>query len=310
MPRRLRFIPPEGSVVEITTRTVQGRLLLRPSPVLNKLILGVLGRAQRLYGVEVHAFVFMSNHYHLLVSVRSALQLARFMGYLNGNLAKEVARLTGWKDKIWSRRYQTVLVSDEERAQIGRLRYILAHGAKENLVPSPRDWPGASSLKALLAEESLDGTWFNRTKEFVARRRGEDLALEERTEPERVELSPLPCWKELSSSRQRLWVEELIGEIEDELRSGRERSGVAPLGRKGVLRQSPTEKPRQSRRSPAPFSHCASGRARKRLWRAYGWFLAAYLDASDRLAASERATFPEGAFPPPAPFVAAAFDPG
>lgn len=32
MPRRLRFIPPEGSLVEVTTRTQQGRVLLRPSP--------------------------------------------------------------------------------------------------------------------------------------------------------------------------------------------------------------------------------------------------------------------------------------
>jgi hypothetical protein len=47
MPRPLRFVP-EHALVEITTRTLQGRLLLRPSPELNDLVLGIVGRAQDL----------------------------------------------------------------------------------------------------------------------------------------------------------------------------------------------------------------------------------------------------------------------
>jgi hypothetical protein len=35
-----------------------------------------------------------------------------------------------------------IVVSDEEAAQVGRLRYILAHGVKENLVERVLDWPG------------------------------------------------------------------------------------------------------------------------------------------------------------------------
>jgi hypothetical protein len=44
----------------------------------------------------------------------------------------------GWhligRDKIWSQRYQAILVSAEEAAQIGRLKYVLSHGPKEGLV--------------------------------------------------------------------------------------------------------------------------------------------------------------------------------
>ncbi|MCP4200882.1 MAG: hypothetical protein GY769_03005 [bacterium] len=310
MPRRLRFIPPEGSVVEVTTRTIQGRLLLRPSPQLNSLILGVLGRAQRVYGVKIHDFIFMSNHYHLLLSVRSALQLARFMGYLNGNLAKEVARLTGWKDKVWSRRYQAVLVSQEERAQIGRLRYILAHGAKENLVASPREWPGVSSLKAQLGEDTLEGIWVDRTKEFVARRRGVELSFDELVEAERVHLSPLPCLQNLPGSKREALIAQLLREIESETLERGVQTGTKPLGAASVLRQRPADKPRQSKHSPAPFAHCASKTERRLLWQAYGWFLGAYLDASETLRAAGTASFPEGAFPPPSPFVDPLFEPG
>jgi len=140
MPRRLRFVPP-GSLVEVTCRTVQGRLLLRPSPILRDLTLGVLARAARLYPVEIHAFAFLSNHYHLLMTVPDAERLARFMNYLNSNLAREAGRLIRWREKFWGRRYQAILVSDEDAAQIERLRYVLSHGAKEGLVASPLDWP-------------------------------------------------------------------------------------------------------------------------------------------------------------------------
>ncbi len=90
MARRLRFIPPNGALVEITCRTFQGCYLLKPSPVVNDMVLGVLGRAQRLYPVDVHAFVFMSNHYHLLISVPDAQRMANFMRYFNSNLAREI----------------------------------------------------------------------------------------------------------------------------------------------------------------------------------------------------------------------------
>ncbi len=48
MSRSIRFVPEGGSLVEVTDRTVQARLLLVPSRELNEIVIGVLGRAQRL----------------------------------------------------------------------------------------------------------------------------------------------------------------------------------------------------------------------------------------------------------------------
>jgi hypothetical protein len=88
MPRPLRFIP-NGALVEVTTRTMQGRLLLRPSPELSDIILGIIGKAQSLYPLAIHAFVVLSTHAHFLVSPASAEQLARFMQFVNADIAKE-----------------------------------------------------------------------------------------------------------------------------------------------------------------------------------------------------------------------------
>ena len=116
-----------------------------PARKLNEIVVGVLGRAQRLYGVEIMAFAWVSNHCHLLVWVETAKQLTDFMTYLNSNTGREVARLTGWKEKVWGRRYQAIPVSEEEEAQVARLVYILSHGCKENLVACLRDWPGSTA---------------------------------------------------------------------------------------------------------------------------------------------------------------------
>ena len=87
-------------MVEITGRTLQGRFLFTPSTAFNDIALGVLGRAQRLHNVRLFGYVVMSNHVHILAWVDDAQQLASFAGYFASNLAREVARLTGWTDKI------------------------------------------------------------------------------------------------------------------------------------------------------------------------------------------------------------------
>jgi hypothetical protein len=40
---------------------------------------------------------------------------------------------------------RSIVVADE-KAALARLRYILAHGAKEGLVKKPADWPGPNCV--------------------------------------------------------------------------------------------------------------------------------------------------------------------
>ncbi len=82
--------------------------------MLNDIILGVLGRAQRLYPLEVVGYSCLSNHYHLLLWVETAERLSDFMRYFSGSVAREIARLTGWKDRVWADRCDGILVTDEE----------------------------------------------------------------------------------------------------------------------------------------------------------------------------------------------------
>jgi len=304
MPRRLRYFPP-GSLVEVTCRTMQGRLLLRPTPLVRDLTLGVLARAARCYPVEIHAFAFLSNHFHLLLTVPSARRLAQFMNFVNSNLAREVGRAIRWRERFWGRRYQAILVSAEASAQIDRLRYILSHGCKEHLVERPADWPGAHCARALLERSSVSGSWFNRTLEYRAARGKRSPTRREFVEEESLRLVPIPCWAHLSRERHREQIERLLRSIALETARRTRETGMRPLGREAVQRQDPHGSPKRSPHRPAPLVHARSRAVRRELGQRYRTFVDAFRRAAERLRSGcLEAGFPPGSFPPSLPFVA------
>ena len=166
MPRPLRFVP-ENGLVEITTRTLQGRLLLRPSPELNDLILGVIGRAQDRYGMIIHAFVVTSNHAHYILSPTTAEQLARFMQFVNTNIAKEAGRLHQWPERLWSRRYRSIVVADDQVGRACRQGIERAADRDAILLETRPGRPGAPPLCAGPWREGRAG---GRRSRLLARR--------------------------------------------------------------------------------------------------------------------------------------------
>jgi hypothetical protein len=253
--RDLRHVTPGGGLVEVTNRTVQGRLLLRPGKALNEIVFGLLARGARRYGVQVCLFVALGNHYHLVLWVPDARAQAGFMCWFGANLAKEVNRLHNWSGPVWAGRYHSIAISQEEEAQVGRLRYILAHGAKEGLVASPREWPGVHCAQALLSDEPLEGVWFNRTREYAARAAGKEVAPRQFAEPEVLEWTPLPCWAHLPHEEYQERILEIVEEIEDATAARIRETGINPPGPAAIRAQDPRSRPNRSKKSPAPRFH-------------------------------------------------------
>ena len=308
MPRDLRYVPP-GSLVEVTCRTIQGRYLLRPSPELNEIFYGVLGRALDHSEVEIVAFKALSNHFHGLLLPEDAEALARFMGFVECNLSKEIGRLHGWRGSMWADRYHSVIVSDEPEAQIARLKYLIGQGVgHENLVRRPEDWPGPSSIPQLLAGGMVRGKWFDRTAEYEhrrrLRRRGEAEWIERTEHAEDTEfgLGPLPPWRHLPKVERQRLATELARECEAEGHALRNRTGKPCLGVKKILRADPHDQPASFRPTPRPRFHAVDPTVRVALEKEYRRFADAYRDATADLLAGRRANFPAHSFPRPKPF--------
>ena len=307
MGRPLRYIPERGALVEVTLRTIQGRYLLRPDRGgrVNEVVLGILGRAQRLYRLRMMGVSVLSTHFHLLVYPQNAEQLAAFMRFVGANLSKELGGLHGWSGKMWSRRYRGILVSEEEEDQVSRLRYLLAASVKEDLVEKAIEWPGVHSARALTRDHPLRGWWFDRSREFAARQRGESPGRYEYAQEETLVLDPLPCWRHLSLKEVRRRVKELIRDIERQSLAERLTSNKPVIGADAVMAMDPHYRPQKLDRSPAPDFHARRKEVREALRETYAWVVVKHREAAERLRAGKaNVEFPEGTFPPGLPFVA------
>lgn len=299
MPYPVRHFDPQ-TIYFVTSRTIQSRFLMTPSPKANELIGGILARFTRQCEIELFAYVFTSNHFHLMVRAPSAIAMSTFMQRLQSNIAVKVGRLVDWRGRFFARRYSSEPIVDAG-AQVERLSYILSHGVKEGLVSAVRSWPGLSCSQALMEGRSvLPQRWRNWTRRWKLERE-EDTSVGRfseqcPSEDEALVLSPLPCWAHLSATRRAQLATELVAAVDASAPSGRSRPGP-----RAIAEQDPHGRPRQTKHSPRPKAHAST----KELWvaavRRYQAVLAEFREASRRwFRGVLDVEFPQHCFRPPA----------
>ncbi|MEZ4269717.1 MAG: transposase [Myxococcota bacterium] len=105
--------------------------------------------AVRRFGIEIHAWSLMPNHYHLLV--RSPLgTLSRAMRHLNGVYTQRLNRLNEWDGPVFRGRFHSRLVEDEEYQRY-LVAYIHLNPVRANLVRRPDEeaWTSHRQLVGL-----------------------------------------------------------------------------------------------------------------------------------------------------------------
>lgn len=286
----LRFIRPK-TMYEVVVRTVDGRLLLRPDAAFTKRLLGAIGHALSYYAVALHAFVFLSNHGHVMATSETGESFVRFFQMLNRNIAEAVRSLRGWSGQVLVR-YRPIPILDD-LAALRRLRYLLSNSVKEGLVAHPLEWPGASTARALQTGEPIETDWPVRTR---GRRRSDARELERNV----IQLEPLPCWAQLSPDERRKRVTTLMDDVAEEARVLR--GGRPALGIEALLAANP-ETPIDLEWEPAPVAHFSD----KATLAAYLADEQAFKSTYRAAAAAQRAhhvpsDFPLHGFPSPMPF--------
>lgn len=143
MPRNRKvFI--HKQVLFLTTRMETG-LPLVPNKLINTILWSILSRAAHLYDVKICHFIFMSNHFHMLVVVNDPEHLPRFMRHIKTESAHAVNRLIGRSQRtVWLSGYDSppiLTLSDCLRY----IKYIYLNPVRANLVESIDDYPGVSS---------------------------------------------------------------------------------------------------------------------------------------------------------------------
>jgi REP element-mobilizing transposase RayT len=295
----VRHFDPQ-TIYFITSRTMQSRFLMAPSDKANELIGGIVARAVRQCEVQLYAYVFTSNHFHLMVRAPSAIAMSKFMQRLQSNIAVKIGRLVDWRGRFFARRYSAEPIVDDD-AQVERLTYILRHGVKEGLVSEVKRWPGLSCAQSLLeGGDALPHRWRNWTQRWKMQvdkyinigRFSEDCPGDQ----ESLTLTPLPRWGSFDRAERGRLAAELIASIDREARDE-----ALVLGAEKVISQDPHDRPLRSNHSPRPKAHAST----VALWisavHRYRAFLAAFRRASNQwLAGISTVDFPPHSFRPPA----------
>lgn len=124
-----------------------GRRLVFRSATQRATFLDLLGEISAIYGMEVHAYCLMGNHYHLLLRTPLA-GLARAMRHLDGVYTQRFNRSARTDGPLFRGRYRSVLVGEDSHLCCVS-RYIHLNPLEARLVSQPQAY-SASSYRAYL----------------------------------------------------------------------------------------------------------------------------------------------------------------
>jgi putative transposase len=139
VPRR---VTPGAYLVQ--RRVVHRQFYLRPSKEMNAIFLYCLAYAARCTGVQLHEFMVMSNHYHVVLSDPER-QLPRFEQILNSFVARAGNRVLSLQGTFWERQSFSGPALLEDAALVVSCAYTLANPCTAGLVERPEEWTGVTS---------------------------------------------------------------------------------------------------------------------------------------------------------------------
>ena len=106
-------------------------------------LLSLLEENARSAGVAVHAYVLMSNHFHLLATPETVESIPQMMQAVGRRYVRYFNRLQGRTGTLWEGRYRSTLIQTE-RYLLTCMAYIDLNPVRAGLVGDPGDYPWSS----------------------------------------------------------------------------------------------------------------------------------------------------------------------
>jgi putative transposase len=248
----------EDQLVFVTCGAVGRSFRFLPTAAVVQLRWFVLAVVVRKYGIAVHDVMWLSNHYHLVLTDVHG-NLPDFMRELNSLVSRSLNGLRGSTGSNIERGYNIVTPADDEKV-VEHCVYSLLNACAAHLVERVREWTGASSFgldygEPVIFERPQAGLWKHagktgRTGTTGRRRSAGRERFRGRTKmPERVEFQLVrpPIRPDLSDDELRALIRQRVEAGELALIRERAATGRSVLGMKRVLRQSWSDTPSTSR---------------------------------------------------------------
>lgn len=222
----------------ITRRCTQRQYLLVPRRRTVELVEYCLAYAVHRTGVIVHAVIFMSNHYHIVVTDPHGV-LPMFVECLNKLIAKCVNASLGRWENLWASEQASYVRLLDAEAVIDKIAYALSNPVQAGLVSRGEHWPGVRYARP--------GRYVARRPQVFFRNQG--------TMPKSVMLEiTTPSLEGISRRDAQARIDEAVAQREATERARVLGEGRRFLGAAAVKRQDPFASPttREPRRQLSP----------------------------------------------------------
>ena len=144
-----------GATYLVTRRCAQRQFLLRPSKTVNDVFRYILAVAAARFGIRVHAYCVLSNHYHLVVTDPEA-RLPEFHQLLDALVARALNASLGRWESFWAPNSYSAVSLTSAADVVDKVAYVLANPAAAGLVRSGSIWPGLWSAPVLIGGPAME----------------------------------------------------------------------------------------------------------------------------------------------------------
>ncbi|MGI4993536.1 transposase [Halobacteriovorax sp. GFR7] len=174
MPRK-KLIRSSEHVYHITTRSNSKEWFYLPLHECWNICVELISEGLERFSVELHAFVLMNNHYHLMARFPKA-NIDKFMHFYNKNMSRRINMSTGRINHVFGGTYKWSLINSE-RYYFNAIKYLYQNPVRANICSRVEDYPYSTlhekryKIKTSSYLTSIDLHWMNElySKESVDR---------------------------------------------------------------------------------------------------------------------------------------------
>ena len=106
-------------------------------------LLGLIEDNAKKFNVEIHAYVLMTNHFHLLATPQTETGLPLMMQAVGRNYVRYFNDVCGRTGTLWEGRYRSTLIQ-ADRYLLACMAYIDLNPVRAGMVDDPRGYPWSS----------------------------------------------------------------------------------------------------------------------------------------------------------------------
>jgi putative transposase len=139
---RPQAILSSSRVFFVTTKTSMGRRLLQ-SERSATLLIDVLRSNVAAGKFQLHEFVIMPDHLHLLMTLPLDMTIEKAMQLIKGGFSYRLKKEFGYQGEVWQRGFSEARITDGQSFMQHR-EYIVQNPVKAGLVETPSNTPTAT----------------------------------------------------------------------------------------------------------------------------------------------------------------------